>query len=592
MTLGKINRMPFRYRFCNLALGAVLGSSFANAEPIEPEVDTKMIKLLIKQYKIKTVDELLEKLPKSFLANAVPVHHSGSTQPATYDNPRVILVSSKLLLTFNGDPALSEESPNPYDKIEMIDLENHRGIELGSPFTEAQVNSLDATTGPRAPDSCVKCHGRNMTPRWNHYPEWPSAYGGIDHGKLAAHRIETKRVPDETLPAVVEESSHYTSFLERAANHKRYKLLQKRLPDGTYEPLYSDAGKNPTHTPDLVIPHMMESDNYSDNGPELLTHLLAENQAASLVEIAKGSPNYPIFKSALFVLKSCRLDRSTKLTRLFKKALEAAISKFAPQPNFEFNIAHTEDVNFGYEQYVQSALDISNPEDWNLSFPLKPRKSRMNDKKYSAQYEFARGNTMIGMSEAFQFHLARDLSKSYAKLSNLMPLDKVDRSFLNDAYSANVSNWDGEEYNDKMTVTCNFMMKKAISELAKARKISLRNAEENQKEVSLCKNNFSVPEKKLLQTALKSCISCHSSKETNAPIISFDNPSKLTTELNRRPKDNTTSLGNQIVSRIFTQDPHLKMPKNSNLSEEQKSLFQRYVKFCGELSSDKENPVH
>ena len=156
------------------------------------ELNTEKLVSLIKNEscQIKTINDLLKKLPAEFKTNPVLVYESRSLQgphKTDYQNPRAILhdvdSGSKFVISFN-----EKESGEGSDSIEIFDAtdESRAGakmVEIKFPDEKAMDNKTwrenqnkisvkDETQG-----KCLQCHGDPARPIFSSYPNWHGVYG-------------------------------------------------------------------------------------------------------------------------------------------------------------------------------------------------------------------------------------------------------------------------------------------------------------------------------------------------------------------------------------------------------------------------------
>lgn len=165
--------------------------------------DFENLSALIKKADIRSVEQLLPRLPKEFQKNYVLMKDSVSNQGATPENPRVIVFSNdaKLILAFTGD----SEKAKDYSNLEIIQFrEKTNSFEFRKvEFDKDKV----ANISEKNPERCLKCHQKDPRPNWENYRFWPGAYGEKD---------------DSLSPT---EEKQLTSFFVDALKHPRYQHL-------------------------------------------------------------------------------------------------------------------------------------------------------------------------------------------------------------------------------------------------------------------------------------------------------------------------------------------------------------------------------
>ncbi len=149
---------------------------------------------------VRSVEDVLRRLPQDFRSRFVLMERSRSLQEASSAAPRAILFGDKaeLVLSFNGDPG-----QRGYGHLESVELD---------PRTLTyEIRSIDFTASPPRisapnPEICLKCHRQIPRPNWEPYPYWPGVLG-------------------ESPKYTAEERLRLESFAKAAAQHPRYKYL-------------------------------------------------------------------------------------------------------------------------------------------------------------------------------------------------------------------------------------------------------------------------------------------------------------------------------------------------------------------------------
>lgn len=134
--------------------------------------------ILIKDKKIKTIEELLPYLDSSLLSNYSLVYDTRSPQNSSLEKPRVILTNSdnSFTLAFGGVP----------DKLNGQVLEV---VQKNNKTNALEFSKIDFAATPEkkfshGDKSCIKCHGSklkngeiHMKYIWDSYPDWAGVYG-------------------------------------------------------------------------------------------------------------------------------------------------------------------------------------------------------------------------------------------------------------------------------------------------------------------------------------------------------------------------------------------------------------------------------
>src|SRR4051812_36180203 len=76
-----------------MACFIISGSTPTYCEETPLKYDIEFIKTLIRKNDVKSVEDFLQALPVALRSNYVLVHHSSSSQPASFKDPRVIAFS-------------------------------------------------------------------------------------------------------------------------------------------------------------------------------------------------------------------------------------------------------------------------------------------------------------------------------------------------------------------------------------------------------------------------------------------------------------------------------------------------------------------
>ena len=185
--------------------------------------------------RITSLDELIRRMPESVRTSYNLVYRSQSIQPATPDQPRVILRSaaSHSFLAFTGARDGSERS----NSLEIIE-QNPSTSE-----TSAREIRFSSTPGRaphfvRDPAICASCHGEPIHPNWQAYPFWPGVYGS----------------DDDRLHAGTPEARNMLRYMERTARTaERYRWLKPALTAGQVHQLTNNVGVERNTRPNLQL---------------------------------------------------------------------------------------------------------------------------------------------------------------------------------------------------------------------------------------------------------------------------------------------------------------------------------------------------
>lgn len=153
---------------------------------------------------VRSVEALIEKLPRAYRSYFVLQYESHSNHQADPLHPRIIFFGpdAKLLVGVSGlvsDPF--------YNTIEMIEYEpqsasfSFYSIHFDSQGQKPQVE--------RNPKDCQRCHGPDPKPNWESYNLWPGAYGSVHDQILAG----------------TEEHQWFQKFVATYPSSSRYRFL-------------------------------------------------------------------------------------------------------------------------------------------------------------------------------------------------------------------------------------------------------------------------------------------------------------------------------------------------------------------------------
>lgn len=154
---------------------------------------------------IKSVEELLSRLPEAYRTYFVLQYKSHSNHLSDSLHPRVIFfgADARLLLAFSGLP-----SDPQYDTIEMIEYEP---LKAGYSFYSIHFSPDEETTVEINPQDCQRCHGSNPKPNWEPYSLWPGAYGSLHDAIFEGSQ----------------EHRSFSEFLKSSPLSKRYQYLPR-----------------------------------------------------------------------------------------------------------------------------------------------------------------------------------------------------------------------------------------------------------------------------------------------------------------------------------------------------------------------------
>jgi hypothetical protein len=156
---------------------------------------------------IRSIDEVIPLLARSFQSSYLLVYDSRSMQGASYHSPRVILHTNdaRFIVAFNGDPDV-----RGYHALETMEFDDsERAFKLRTiQFPDPAGGSTGVVISEVNPPRCLRCHGTDPRPIWDAYPSWPGLYGDRD-----------------TWPWAAADSEGFAGFLAGRASSPRYAAL-------------------------------------------------------------------------------------------------------------------------------------------------------------------------------------------------------------------------------------------------------------------------------------------------------------------------------------------------------------------------------
>lgn len=165
-----------------IILGILLNPIIINAKKnsIDEPLNYQKIVDLIKNNKIKTSQELLGNLPRSYRKQFALVFDSNNPGEASADKPRVVLVSKDgtFSMAFDTTPnqkvqsvEILEFNDNSKKLVpRVINFRNKKAFFIDKP--------LEVFSGNH-PRNCTKCHTKNIRHIWDTYPRWFGVYGQV-----------------------------------------------------------------------------------------------------------------------------------------------------------------------------------------------------------------------------------------------------------------------------------------------------------------------------------------------------------------------------------------------------------------------------
>ncbi len=230
--------------------------------------DYIQLEKLIKENKLKTISDTIEKLPLSYKSKYVLIFKSRSLHGSSFENPRVLLYGedASFILSFNGSP-----EQKGYLGLETMEYDQstsefkYREI-LFPNEKESQSPSSVVRFSDDNPEKCLKCHGQTPRPIWDTHPLWPGVYGENYLTDLS-----------------FAERSGLNKFLAIQGSHPRYKHLRN---------INIFTEKN-TFKPDVAARYT----NFMKDSPVVeLSKYLAKYNIQKIVGQMKRSPEFEKFQ--------------------------------------------------------------------------------------------------------------------------------------------------------------------------------------------------------------------------------------------------------------------------------------------------------
>lgn len=206
---------------------------------------------------IETLLPALKQIDPSLFKNYVFMYHSRSLQPATPENPRILLATAgaEMVIAFNGSP-----KQQAYRQLEVMffDRKTNRFS-----FQEIDFTGEKPVYSEINPQKCLSCHqssSRTVTdprPNWEPYNLWPGALNSVsgstdvfkEHHEKFNPYLKSQRDQENRIAKQFFNGNYYKT-------HARYKYLepfQGIFDDENYNGSPSDYGlpnRMPTHITD------------------------------------------------------------------------------------------------------------------------------------------------------------------------------------------------------------------------------------------------------------------------------------------------------------------------------------------------------
>jgi hypothetical protein len=301
---------------------------------------------------IKSVEDVLCRLPKEFRKNFLLGFDSKSVQGSSYKNPRVIMYDRgtppKLVITFNGDP-----EQEGYNRIEVMTpaKKNDNGdvIELTDiDFSKPQEKRIHSN-----PENCRGCHsssdGSPLRPLFNALPVWPGYYGNTAvPGLIPRSQID-------------EQEKEFEKFQEAAQKNSRYRYLEDL--QGTIALTAEEKlglGYDDSRDEHFVLPERNRA----------FTKQMALLNRPRLAKLIKSTPHYEEYKYAILgVMALCEPASEFLPPEVQSKHMN--ISRLDPVFSGPMNEKKMKEVA---EKFYESRLKLQPKKDfmWHLKRTISP----------------------------------------------------------------------------------------------------------------------------------------------------------------------------------------------------------------------------
>lgn len=226
---------------------------------------------ILKNTKPQTSAQLMESLPEEYRSEFVLMKNSGQKrQKATPLEPRIITFgqTGRLLMGWESDLDVD-------GSIEVQDLNAGPIPQFDTIAYDRRLRRLALKRG----EDCQSCHGQRLHPNWHTYPNWPDAYGSVDHRH------------DE--PWMKEERKSFAEFLSENAKKGIYRALGFDRKKITLETMADANG---------ILSEKINSWNASRIAGDLIQIAQARPDLAAALDVAitdSGLKNSPIFLNYL-----------------------------------------------------------------------------------------------------------------------------------------------------------------------------------------------------------------------------------------------------------------------------------------------------
>ncbi len=501
-------------------------ASLSDQNPATPVLTLNGIEDFIRTNDIRSVEQLLSALPKSYLDHYTLMFQSRSLQSASFSNPRAIVfgTNGKLIMSFNGSP--EQTGYYAIEAIEFNDLTKSFQMEEIAFPEPGDPSAHGAQFSKRNPDKCLKCHTANTHPIWDAPPLWPGAYGEAYHEKLSKA-----------------ESDGLYSYLQQQASHPRYRFLTNTHP-------YTDESTFYPNRHNVYNGVEVEAPNAQ------LTTLLTKLNVEKIIHQVSSQPQFNQYQYALLasVSPACQAVINY-LPREWTIQAQQYYADFRQHDN--------------EEMHRQLQKKSSQRVGGNTGLADVDKSKSLLDFRFVAESGLAINTSEWGLA----------IEKNAADFSAFEPVNALLEQRLvsivksRDPELMNVYYYRNYPDNNKY---CAYLEKQSVAQLknsgyalqpilAKGSSLAGIDGRDAQK----------------VQTILTICISCHTTGV--APAIPFDDVPRLTGKL-KLPYSKRGPLLNEILYRISMEAGAKRMPPTINLTDSEVQLLTTYFSTLAQSS--------
>lgn len=529
---------------------------------------------------IRTISDLLEKLPKDFMSHYSLFYRSRSLQgpnEVDYLNPRALIFQDNLVISFNnnfsqaGHNSLEAVVINP-DAKNVADMFQYS--EINFPYHESEVGhrsweSVQAEITVSSPNSvrCMACHGNPARPIFPGYPTWDGAYGS----QKGEHPVR-------------EEVAAYWQYRHQADTQlsSRY----KNLPPMPTKPEIPGFARSPEEYPVVGLA----------DANERLNGLLGHINGMRVGRLILKTPNYTKFRYALagamlacdswpsFIPKPLRSELMNNIEQRF-----ALSAKWPPSRIDQF--VHE---IYDHEPQFQLITDVEFFDPGSQTSPKRPFPDFENQIAIHASHDSDFERLLLdtfqvqGITRADRFgaHLRLimqgqgleidqwflDLTQptyrfqdgeapTFAALRSIL---KYDGSFDNHLRQEILPATDPENYTPSMNIGAKLPQICDDLRIASLKELKTLHVAPLPPKPELSPSAYPI-------TFSKTCSQCHSGAVGCSVDIPFEDPIKMAQWL--RQGDHL----NKIKTRVFSADETYKMPPTSFLTEAELNNIREYL---------------